>query len=488
MNAGQPLTQQPLRNFAFLVGGSALAQGCMLLASPLLTRLYSPDDFGVVAIFFAIAGVVAPVASLRYHQSISISTDDATAANLVAISLLLLGAICGSLCLFLLYFGNVIVRLTNTPTLGRFLGMIPVAVFFLGMGLIGQAWAIRRQKFKRISLSEVGHSVTSVLVQATLGMAKLSAYGMITGRLLGAFVAACSTGLPLVREVRPLATHVRPNSMWRLAQHHWRFPIIMGPSSLVAVLNRQMPFFLLSIFFNASVVGFYSLTFRVLHLPFAIIAEQIAKMFLSAAIEAKEAGRLALVVESTTAILIRITLPSVAIFAIVAPDVFAIVFGEQWGEAGEYARIMSPIAFLTLSSAHLTHVPMLLQKQGGELTFQTILFCTTTASLYLAGLTGEAALSVSLLSASTTLCWIGFMIWTVRMAGCDMRRILDIVVKEVILAVPFILPVFLVESGIAGNLTSYWTLLFAMTLGLLAILLALLRIRGMLVAHDLYLR
>jgi len=72
-----------------LVGGTAFAQVLSILASPIITRMYGPEAYGLSALFTSIAGIIATIACLRYELAVMLPEKDEDAANLLALSLIL---------------------------------------------------------------------------------------------------------------------------------------------------------------------------------------------------------------------------------------------------------------------------------------------------------------------------------------------------------------------------------------------------------------
>ena len=76
-----------VRSVGVLVGGTALAQALMVLVLPLLTRLYTPEDFSVLAVYASIFGIISVTACLRLEIAIPLPERDEDAANLLALAL-----------------------------------------------------------------------------------------------------------------------------------------------------------------------------------------------------------------------------------------------------------------------------------------------------------------------------------------------------------------------------------------------------------------
>lgn len=122
-----------LRNVSVLAGGAALAQGLSILAAPLLSRLYAPEDFGVLGVYASLLAIAGVVASLRYELAIPLPEDDAVAGDVLRLALVtcvLISAVAG---LVVLVFGSWLVSVLNAPGLAPYLWLLPLGVLVLGL-------------------------------------------------------------------------------------------------------------------------------------------------------------------------------------------------------------------------------------------------------------------------------------------------------------------------------------------------------------------
>jgi O-antigen/teichoic acid export membrane protein len=82
------------RRLTALAGATALGQGVMVLAMPLLTRIYIPEDFGAFVVFMMTVALLNFAMGLRYEAAIPLCDSDkdaATVSQLVIVIAILLG-------------------------------------------------------------------------------------------------------------------------------------------------------------------------------------------------------------------------------------------------------------------------------------------------------------------------------------------------------------------------------------------------------------
>ena len=202
-----------------------------------------------------------------------------------------------------------------------------------------------------------------------------------------------------------------------------RFPLIDSGSALLNTASWQLPAFLLAAFFSPVVVGFYSLSFMVLQLPMSLIGSSIAQVFFQRAAEARSDGTLSHLVENVFRLLIMIGIFPILTVTIIGPDLFAVVFGENWTEAGVYAQILSVWAFVWFISSPLSTIWAVLEKQTFGMRVTTLNFVTRVASLVLGGMSGSPVVALSLFAGSGVLVY-GYL--NVKMMLFSGVRLIDV--------------------------------------------------------------
>ncbi|MBW1939478.1 MAG: oligosaccharide flippase family protein, partial [Deltaproteobacteria bacterium] len=139
-----------VRGVGFIAGGTALGQAVVLIASPVITRLYCPEDFGIFSVYASLLGLLTVFGSMRYAFAIPLPKDADTAANLLALSLLVIFFVTFIISLFIWKAGDHIVLLLKIPKLRPYLWLLPVGVFGASTYSAFNFWAIRENNYKKI--------------------------------------------------------------------------------------------------------------------------------------------------------------------------------------------------------------------------------------------------------------------------------------------------------------------------------------------------
>ena len=187
------------RGVTLLVTGTALGQVLVIAASPLLTRLYAPVDFGALAVFSAFLGILVAIGSLRYELAIPLAEDDERVVNLLVVTLIV-GVVTSALTGVVVWqWGQAIVRSFNAELLEPLIWLLPVGLLVAGCSRGLLHWAIRRQDFGRISRTQISRSVGRVVTQVCLGVATTGPLGLLLGQIIGHSAGITTLGLAFHR-------------------------------------------------------------------------------------------------------------------------------------------------------------------------------------------------------------------------------------------------------------------------------------------------
>ncbi len=369
------------RNVLVLFSGTTLAQLIGLLVSPILTRLYTPEIFGVYALFLAITTILVNVSSAKYEMAIILPERDEDGFSLLVLSCIFV------LILTLLAVGCVvglntqITRWLGNAAIGPWLYAVPVMVFLNGTYTALNYWNNRRQNFKRLATNRVLRSSLTAGTNVGLGLAGISG-GLITGAIAG---QAITTGLfvwQISKEERQLASLTTWRAIKQQAARYKNFPRFLIASGFVESAAGQFPSILISSLFGIATLGFFSQAMRMIGLPMNLMAESIRDVFKQAASkDYNQYGNCVAVFRKTFKRLLLLAVIPCAVILTFGPFLFGFVFGEQWRVAGEYAQIMTIMFFLRFVSSPLSSTFYIAEKQKWDLIIQTTLFITIIGSL-----------------------------------------------------------------------------------------------------------
>jgi len=371
------------RSVTVLAGGAALGQAITVLVSPILTRLYSPEDFGVFGVYASILGIVTVVASLRYEFALPLPEDDETAANILALCLLLLLGMTGLMALLVHQLGARIVAWANVAGLRRYLWLVPLGMFGAGTYQILNYWAVRKRDFPRIARTRISRGVGRAAIQVGVGFAHNGPLGLLLGQLAGETAGSASLGLSAWNKDRAPFRAASFRGIRMAAARFRRFPLFSSWGGLFDALGLYVPQVLFAAFYSAEVAGWFALSQRVIAAPLNIVVDSVAQVYFG------EAARLPrddpramrrLFLRLTGRLALIGGLP-VAVICILAPLFFTFVFGSQWEMAGRYVQLLGLMFAVRFAIVPLAHTLNILERQDLYLVWDSTRLALVAGSL-----------------------------------------------------------------------------------------------------------
>ncbi|MBC7080578.1 MAG: oligosaccharide flippase family protein [Methanothrix sp.] len=342
-----------------------MGQAVTVLVSPILTRLYSPEDFGVFGVYASILGIVTVISSLRYEYALPLPEDDATAANTLVLCFVLLLGITGIVAFLIHGLGDPIVAWANVPQLRRYLWLVPLGMLGAGTYHILNYWAVRKRDFPRIARTRISRGVGRAAIQVGVGFAHSGPLGLLLGQLAGETAGSASLGLAAWRKDRPSFRALSLQGIAKAGARYKRFPLFSSWASLLDALGLHIPQILFAAFYGAEVAGWFALGQRVIAAPLNIVVDSVAQVYFGEAArlprdDPKAMRRLFLKLTRRLALLGG--LPIAAICAL-APWFFTIVFGPNWEMAGRYVQILGVMFAVRFAIVPLVHTLNVLERQ-----------------------------------------------------------------------------------------------------------------------------
>jgi O-antigen/teichoic acid export membrane protein len=340
----KPTGTRFLTDLTTVATGTGMAQVVTLAATPIISRLFTPDHFGSAAFFLAVAGVLLPIASLRYEQAIVLPKENPEAAGIARLSGLVLIAstsVVLSAVLLVTMFG-----LTDQVfrSIGYWSLLLPLALLVAGANAILASWRTRGQHFRSVAIGVVGGATAIAGSRIGAGLTLGSSVGAL---ILGTMVGYATTFAILWRG-SGLATAFRQGSLHpptrELGTAYSDFPRHAAPTALLNRLSQTLPLLALIYFFPPAVVGLYALADRALRAPLQAVTDPVRRVFYqrSAAVHNRGGSLRTIFTKLTLGLLALGTIPSLVLIFFGAP-LFHFVFGPTWTESGRFAAVMNVV-------------------------------------------------------------------------------------------------------------------------------------------------
>lgn len=371
------------RNFFVLLRGTLVSQIIPILLMPVLTRIYSPENFGVFELFLSVSLILGSIANGRYELSVILPDRKEDAWNIIGLGFIISIVFSILLLLIISLFSNGIAGLLNNVEIRFWLFFVPLAVFIQGLFNMITYYNTREKQFKNIATSSVSRSVSRTGSQLIIGAFYQTPAGLIIGQIIGFFAALITLSRKL--NLMVMFKKISWKNMKKVGKRYIDFPKFILPSTLANNMAVNMTSILISVIYTVSGVGFYSLANRILGLPGSLIGKSMSNVYQKEAVDQlRKYGNIKEVFLNTLKKLVLISLPIFIIGFLFAEDLFAFVFGEEWRIAGEYAKILIPLIFIRFIVAPVSVSLFVFERQKLSLYWQLGLLALSLLSFAIA--------------------------------------------------------------------------------------------------------
>ena len=371
-----------LLNVITLMSGTAISQAIMLVGTPFLTRIFTPGEFGVFALYIAIVGIITVVSSWKYELAIMLPQEEKDAQALLFLSTIAVFITAFVVFLVILIFRPLIARLTDN--IDTFIWILPLGVLASGLLQVFTTWGARKEFFKTVSSSRIVQSTTTIFGQAGLEISGLSSLGLIWGNFSGTLIAVF---MLVIHSVRKNTLHLRQfsrQSVLHNMREYQNFPKYQSFSVLINAISQHLPIILLTFFFSPAIAGFFSLTNRALNTPARLIGGSVRPVYYQRAARIfAEKRSIGQILSKSTVNLAAVSIIPYLIVGLFARKIFAVLFGAEWLISGIYAQILMVSIFsLTINPPAVMSL-QILGLQKFSLYFECVVALFRFLSIYL---------------------------------------------------------------------------------------------------------
>ncbi len=369
------LKSEFLKNVATMMTGTAIAQAIPILISPILSRLYTPEHFGVLALFVSISAVISVMVTGRYELAVMLPKEDKDAVAIIALSLLSTIIISGISLVILLFFSDDITVFFDEPAIANWLYFIPLVVLFAGIYQTFNYWSTRKKTFKINALSKISQTSAAGSSNILFGFLKFGEAGLILGFIFGQIAAALMLAFRAFSTIKQYFGKITFKDLLSNGKTYRNFPLFNMPHALLNTLSSNFPVLLLTRYFAISYIGSYNFSIYVILTPLTLISYTTAQVLYQKISSLSNAGDpVTPAIRKVVIQLVKIGLvPFLIVFAF-TPWIFEIVFGSEWLDAGRYAQVLLPSFFMVFIVSTISFVPAALGHQRKALILEVIYF------------------------------------------------------------------------------------------------------------------
>ncbi|MGX9134412.1 lipopolysaccharide biosynthesis protein [Rummeliibacillus sp. JY-2-4R] len=357
------------KNVLMLIGGTAFAQVIGIALSPVITRIYLPEEFGVLTVFISILGTISMLGSLSYESAVPIADDEIRAINVLSLSLIILFLISIFLSFTLYLVGDYSLQVLNATELINYQYFIVIGFFMTGLYAILDSWSLRMKNYKVIAKTKYSQSITGNGTKIILGLLKFDTSGLIFGQILGQSAGIFNMLIPILKNQKALLKSIRIKTICWCAKRYIRFPKYSAPTIFIISLTSQLPVYFLSAFYSPHTVGLYGLALTITFLPMNLIGKSVQDVFYgeAASLGKSKPSEIKSLADSLHKKLSLIGAGPMISLSIFGPQLFSIVFGGNWNNAGVFASALSIYAYTYFIYHPISTVFSIFEEQHLEL-------------------------------------------------------------------------------------------------------------------------
>lgn len=352
-----------LLDFIILSGGAIIGQGITILFSPLLSRVYSPEEMGFYTLVLTAVAMFESAVCLRYELVIVSEAREANIQPLIAICVRLAIPISAIVTIgYLIYV--IAAKQIESQQWWIVLFIFPIMLLH-GISCISTSYNNRKKEYQRISYASIMQSGVHNSFSALMGLFHFGVLGLILGRILGYLANVyVSIGAKRFCKAYKIVRENKTADCIYLLKENRKQALFSTPAVILSCAAYSIINLFIHILYGDAVLGLYSYSYRLLGLPLIVVSANLSRMFFKeAAVEFHETGRMKRSFSQLFFPLFGIAILMVVLFKLFAPTVFAVVFGEQWKEAGVYVQILAPMFAIRFIATSFTNVTIINGKQ-----------------------------------------------------------------------------------------------------------------------------
>lgn len=366
-----------VRNISIFVSGSLLAFLIGFIFTPVITRIYTPEDYGRFAFFNTVLAILYSVSTLNYSEALMLPKKSKDFFSLSRLILIISTLFSAFFFIFILFFGNSFLVYFNVQGLDNLMFFIPLLLVLSILQLLADNYNLRKKKFTESSKSKI---VSVLFAKGTVTAIGLKFGSSVSGLLSGEIIVRIINYITLlgknaIRLPWKLIRGLNRRELVEIGRTYKKYPLFIFPASILLQMAVHIPVFIIGNQFSAEMLGYYSLAITLLGIPVQIIGVSIGKVFLQKATEMVHLNKL----EELHKLIILLFYFSLALSVFgysgiyfFGEQIFVLVAGEKWSLAGKVATLLSPGLAYQLISTVLTPCFRILKLEKEKLLSEII--------------------------------------------------------------------------------------------------------------------
>ncbi|MFC6293460.1 hypothetical protein BHU61_10025 [Macrococcus epidermidis] len=352
-----------------LLKGSIIANLITILMSPIITRIYAPSDFGFYTLLITSITLFGPIINLKYEMAIVKSQDNKEEINLTFLSM----SIGFILSVIISVFYSIFVIYSHQSNYIIVFVIIFLILQLTSLNNIFMSINNKYSEYNVISYVSIIRAVSNNILSLIFGLLKFTNYGLVISQIISLINGIYKQSTRFRREIKNISK-INLNNMYKELINHKNMALFSTPAALLTTGIYSSIIIFITYEYTTRELGYYSLGFRILGIPFTIISANVARVYYEkASKEFIQKGQFQSVFVNFLKLLLITVVPMIIIIAIAAPYTFGFIFGEKWKEAGFYITLLSPMFCVRLIADSFLTTFIIKNRQKTELIFHVLL-------------------------------------------------------------------------------------------------------------------
>lgn len=348
-----------MRNVVKISSGTMIGQLVSILTLPIYTRIFGASIIGDWALFTSVATIINTFSDLGLSNAIMIEENEEETQKLFSITT----TIVFSVSLLVGVFYLIYYRIFPSPssiTWWFYAIFIFVLTFTQQQVNLSYSWLNRQKKYGVLMKNPIINNVSAAFVAIPLGVMGFVEYGYYIGLIVGQII----TLIHMRRKLPKVFLNFNLSDYKRIIKRHKEFCFYQMPANIAAQLKNQSPTIFISAFFGAEILGYYSVSMKVLKIPITFLANAIGKVYYQAVAEMQRKGQeIGAFTYRNMNRAMKIAIGPMILLLSISDIICSIFLGQEFIVAGNIARIVAFNSFFTFLMMSTQGIVVILHKQ-----------------------------------------------------------------------------------------------------------------------------
>lgn len=329
------------KSVSYLIGGSGISQLILICVAPIITRLYTPESIGAYELFTSVVAIFLSITTMQYDVTVYTASNRLQAIRSLVTTFLVISSVTIVTSLLLHWSKPILKDKVGISNVDYLEFLIPAYIFFSSgyNSLIN--WFTKFGNFKFIAKTRIFLSLLIVICQVSFGLMNLGYWGLVLSTLLVQVLTFIILFIPFIVKNFRLIKFVRILDVVQIIKKNYQLPLYVLPGDLLNNITQNLPSFFIGKI-SESLLGYYSLSKKILGLPLNILSSAFRNIYINeASKEFTSSGKSIITVKKHLKIFIILGLLLIISTSIFTPLLMTTIFGKAWENAVPYIIILS---------------------------------------------------------------------------------------------------------------------------------------------------